>query len=177
MKKLIFSVLVFFAFAWAAFAASLMTPTYYSQSLDGTTLIIKVACTAHTDGTFTDTQITGAHLGSTYDAQGVFDKNTNGMRAEYWQIGYYLDEVWAVNPASGYPTLAATVSLKDALGLTIMPAANLSLSTASNGIAEAALTKNRAVSEKLTLAIGDTGTVANTVTIYIKLRKIKGIIP
>lgn len=162
MKKSILAViigLVAFCLPIAGMAASVMTPTVYAIPQPGGQMIIKVACTAHTDGTFDSTQITGTHI----------SKSTLGLRAEYWQLGYYLYEVWAVNPASGHPTVAGAVTITDETGAPLLASGELALSTSASGIAEAALGKFRAVNSKMTITVGDTGDAANTFDLYIKL--------
>lgn len=152
-----------------AFAASTIAPSLHYRSADGQQMIIKLDCTAHTDGTFTSTQITGAHLGTTYDISGAFRSNIYGLKADYWKLGYYVYEAWAVNPASTYPTAAAAVTVTDEDGVVVIKSGELALSTSASGVAEADLEKFRGVNKKLTVAIGDTGSAANQVTIYLKL--------
>ncbi len=140
-------------------AASVMTPTIYAIPQPGGQMIIKVACTAHTDGTFDATQITGTHI----------SKNTLGLKAEYWQLGFYLYEVWAVNPASGHPTVAAAVTIADETGAPLLTTGELALSTSASGVVEASFGKFRSVNSKMTVSVGDTGSAANTFDLYIKL--------
>ena len=79
------------AAAGMAQAASVITPSLYSISKDQSQMVIKLACTAHTDGTFTSQQITHAALFASGSV----------LPVQYQHMGYYLYEVWAINPASG----------------------------------------------------------------------------
>lgn len=172
MKKFLAIVLLLVVTAVAPgqlFAASAMTPSVVSLSNNGTILVLKVACVAHTDGTFTSEAISGADTGSVYDSSGAFHGNIYGFSADYWNMGFYLYEVWAVNPSSGHPTVAAAVTIADDTGAPLLASGELALSTSASGIVEASLGKFRAVNSKMTISVGDTGTAANATTIYIKL--------
>lgn len=154
MKRLL-AVAVFVLFAVNAFAASSITvvpPTF--ESSNKTQLVITLACVAHTDGTFTSTQLT-----------------TENVRSNYWQNGYYLYEAWAINPASDYATTAAAVTITDESGAYIIKSGELTLSTDASAIVEASLEKYRTVNSKLTVAVGDTGSAANTFTLYLKFAR------
>jgi hypothetical protein len=118
-------------------------------------LCLKLACTAHTDGTFDSKQILASETGN----------------VDYWAQGYILYEAWSVNPHTGYPTVAAAVTLVDEQNCGIIQSGELTLSTSADGVVEAGLGKFRTVRSKLTIAIGDTGTAANTVDIYLVFTK------
>lgn len=145
-------------------AASTITATQQSLSVDQRSLVIKLACTAHTDGTFTSVALTGENL-----SVGLSDPR--GRPRQYWQMGFYLYEVYAVNPAATYPTTAAVVTLADDLGTYVMQSGEMALSTSASGVAYAVLAKYRAVKTPMTISIADTGAAANTLTIYIVLAR------
>jgi hypothetical protein len=148
-----------FLFSVAGFAASEITPTVDSISIDQSRLVIKLACTAHTDGTFDSKQI----LNSDLFGAGSYSP------VEYQNMGYYLYEAWAINPGSAYPTVAAAVTITDANAIELLKAGEMALSTSASGKVEATFAKFRSVDKAMTIAIGDTGTAANGVTIYLKL--------
>lgn len=134
--------------------ASSIVPKMYGQSNRGNVLTIQCACTAHTDGTFTSTQITEAHIG--------FD---------YWNQGYFLAHAWALNDATTYPGSGA-VTLADESGQLVLGAGSdtLSLATTASGIGYMTATRStaqRPVVSKLTIAVSDTGDAANIFTLYI----------
>jgi len=180
MKKFLAIVLLLVVIAFAPgqlFAASAMTPSVVSLSNNGKILLVKVACVAHTDGTFTSEAISGADTGSVYDSSGAFNGNSNGLSADYWSLGFRISNAWAVNPASGYPTVAAVVTVTDATGQQLIGATvgdTLTLSTSASGVAYLVIDRSgsqRLVTSALTVAIGDTGTAANTVDIYLVLER------
>lgn len=144
-----------------AHAASAITVTLDSISVDQSRMVIKLACTAHTDGTFTSKQIVHSDLIGT---GGFFP-------TEYQTMGYYLYEAWAVNPAATYPTLPAAVTITDENGIELIKSGEFSLPIAASGKTEAVMAKYRSVDKKMTVAIADTGTAANGVTIYLKLAR------
>jgi hypothetical protein len=148
----------------AALAASSITATVYSVSQDKNVLVIKLACIAHTDGDFTDTYPTGKEI-----THAELFPSGSELGELYYHMGYYLYEVWAVNPATGYPTVAAAVTITDATGAALLASGELALSTSASGITEASLGKFRSVTSQMTATVGDTGTAANTPAIYIKL--------
>ena len=156
MKRIIILVTICIVlFSVSAFAASSIVaikPLY--ESSDKQQIVIALACTAHTDGTFDSKTIDSTDVGMSY-----------------WEKGYYMYEVWAINPASTYPTAAAAVTAVDADGTQLIQTGELALSTSASGVAEASLGKYRAVTSKITLSIGDTGSAANTFTLLIKLAR------
>jgi hypothetical protein len=159
MKKLIIALSIIALVVCAgipteSLAASSISVGGYSLQGDGNQLVIKLDCIAHTDGTFTSYEIPETNPAVPYQAQ-----------------GYYLYEVWSVNDATTYPTIAAAVTLTSAQGMQVLKTGEMSLSTLASGISEASLAKFRSVNSKLTIAIGDTGTAANILTIYIKLAR------
>ena len=131
--------------------ASSMTVTVKDPSKEHSPLVIKVACVAHTDGTFDAKQITAAEV-----------------KFNYWQYGLYLYEVWAINPASVYPTTAGAVTIADEVGSAILKTGELALDTSASTKTEGSLEKTRLVTSKLTITIGDTGNAANTFDLYLK---------
>lgn len=145
--------------AQVSMAASSITPTLYSISKDQSQLVIKLACVADTDGTFTSQQITNAAL---FPSGSV-------LPVGYQLMGYYVYEVWAVNPGSSYATVAAAVTMVDEAGNQLIKSGELALSTSASAVVEASLAKFRALNSLPTISIADTGTAANTVDIYIKL--------
>jgi hypothetical protein len=162
MKRIIsiLTVVLVMAFAVNAMAASTIVPTMYGQTDKGNMLIIKLVCTAHTDGTFTSTQITSSHIGW-----------------EYWKAGYYLLDAWAVNSATDDHTNAAVVTITDETTRQIVGATTgdtLTLSQTASGVAYLSATKGagqRPITSKLTVAIADTGSTATVQTLYLVLGK------
>lgn len=160
MKRIALFIVIASLLAGQAFAASSMV----ASRLDGSTddvLLIKVAGVAHTDGTFTSKQITASEIG--------FD---------YWKRGFFLVDAWAVNPASTYPT-AGAVTITDETGRQIVGTSatdTLTLSTSASGVGYLVIERasgQRAVTSKLTIAISDTGSAANTLDLYLLMRRSK----
>lgn len=159
MKKL-FCVVILMFVASTSFAARTMTidPRSY-ESINREIIIIKLVCTAHTDGTFAAADIEDA-------------------RPEpYWGEGYYLLDVWAVNSATDDHTNASVVTITDATGRQVIGTTagdTLTLSQSASGIAYASMSRSaaqRAVTSQLTIAIADTGSTATVQTIYLVLGK------
>jgi ribosomal protein S11 len=163
MKKLAICVLAFAIamFAITAFAASKMDPhiRYYISPTENVR-VIRVICTADSDGTFTSFQL-----------------DETGYTKEYQKQGYALAHAWAVNSATNDHTNAAVVTITDETGQVIIGAASgdtLTLSTAASGIALMVADRasaQRSVTSKLTIAIADTGSTATVQTLYLLLRK------
>ena len=166
MKRIIsiLTVILVMAFYGSAMAASSMVPTPYGQSDKGSILVIKIVCTAHTDGTFTNTdatqQITAAHVGF-----------------EYWKSGYYLLHAYAVNSATDDHTNAAVVTITDETGQQLVGATvgdTLSLSQTASATAYLSSARSagqRPITSKITPTIADTGSTATVQTLYIVLGK------
>ena len=165
MKRFALILLVLALISGQSFAASSMVASRQAGSTDDV-LVIKVACIAHTDGTFDDKQITAAEIG--------FD---------YWLRGYKIDHASAVNPTTGYATTAATVTVADETGQQLIGSVagdTLTLSTAAYnaatgaGVAYLVIDRGggqRPVTSKLTVKISDTGSAANTLSLYLWLRR------
>jgi hypothetical protein len=134
-------------------ASAMVVTKTYDPSQEHSPLVLKLACTAHTDGTFDAKRITAAEVGF-----------------NYWQYGLYLYEAWTINPASVYPTVAGVVSIVDEAGSPILVSdpAELTLSTSASVVVEAAPAKSRLVNSELTVSVGDTGNAANTFDLYLK---------
>lgn len=166
IRSLVIAVMLLTLAAWAQ-AASVVTPSVYSASRSGSVLVLKLACTAHTDGTFDSRAITIDDI----------NPHTYAMDGPFWHMGYRISNAWAVNPASGYPTVAAVVTVTDATGQQLIGATvgdTLTLSTSASGVAYLLIDRSgsqRLVTSALTVAIGDTGTAANTVDIYLVLER------
>jgi len=145
----------------AAWAASSMTVSHFHNSYGLNVHVIKVAAVAETDGTFTSKTINEAVASA-------------GLPKPYYQMGYFLIAAWAVNPAATYPTSGA-VTITDSTGLVLVGTGagdTLTLSTSASGVAQ--ITNNvqaikRPVVGQLTVAVTDTGTAANTFTLYLLL--------
>jgi hypothetical protein len=124
-----------------------------------TTIVIPVVCTAHTDGTFETKQITKAEVGLNYTKQ-----------------GFCLAHMIAVNDATTYPGSGA-VTITDSIGQTHIGSAvsdAFTLSTAASGVAHLSATRiplMRQIVGLLSIAITDTGSAANILTLYIVLAK------
>jgi hypothetical protein len=152
MKKCFVYVVLALVLAVDAFAAGSVTVTKYYQSKDGSQMVFKLACVgASDDGSVPATQIT--------------DSSGN----PYYNMGYYLYEVWTVTPASGNPD-AADVAITDAVGASLFSQANVisgSVSTKTEG----SITKYRQVNSPLTVTQANQATTSATWDIYIKLAK------
>ena len=150
----------------AAFAASSMIASRESSGSTDDVLLVKVTCIAHTDGTFTDTYPNGKQI------------TTAEIGFDYWKRGFFLMDAWAVNPASTYPT-AGAVTITDETGRQIVgtnATDTLTLSTAASGVGYLTIERasgQRAVTSKLTVAISDTGSAANTLNLYLLMRRAK----
>jgi hypothetical protein len=166
-KMLVLIVLALVLSAPAAYAASSIVPSLYSISKDGTLLVVKLVCTAHTDGAFDPKQITNAEIIPT----GSY------LPVEYQNMGYVLAHAWSVNSATDDHTNAAVVTVTDETGQVIVGAAvgdTLTLSQAASGITYLVVVRGssqRAVTSKLTVAIADTGSTATVQTLYLLLRR------
>lgn len=159
MKKLMLFLFAFFVFASTAFAASVITPhVRYYISTGEDVRIIRLTCTADSDGTFTSFAIT-----------------EDDFARPYYNQGYYLAHAWAVNSATNDHTNAAVVTITDATGQVIIGAASgdtLTLSQAASGIAYLSAARSaaqRAVTSNLIVAIADTGDSPTVQTIYLLL--------
>ena len=152
-------IFVFFAVMFCAniaFAASSMNVTVIEKTKDLTRLTIKVVCTAHTDGTFTDKEITSAEVG--------FD---------YWKFGLRLGHAFAVNSATDDHTNAAVVTITDSIGQQIVGATvgdTLTLSQTASATAHLVIDRpssQRSIIAPITIAIADTGSTATVQTLYL----------
>lgn len=157
MKKILSIVLALVLFAVPAFAASSMTPNLkYYQSKTTDQRVISVVCTAHTDGTFTDYNLA----------------DTNWT--PYFEEGYYIGHMWAVNSATDDHTSGA-VTITDATTQQLIGSTagdTLTLSTAASGVAYLSASRGatqRPVTSQLTIAVSDTGSTAVVFTLYILL--------
>jgi len=169
MKKLVTLLLVSvfmicFLVAGPCFAASSMVVTQSMLSHNGNAVLLKVVCTAHTDGTFDNKEINEAAASA-------------GMARDYWKMGYTLSHAWAVNSATDDHTNAAVVTITDETGQVIIGAASGDTLTLSQTASAKALmvadraSAQRSVTSKLTIAIADTGSTATVQTLYLLLRK------
>jgi hypothetical protein len=132
--------------------ASSMTVTKINDpNQDHSPLVVKLACTAHTDGTFTSKQLIAAEVGG----------------FNYWQYGLYIYEAWTINDHTTYPG-QGEVTITDEQGIQILKTTELVLSTSADGIVEAAIGKTRLISSKITIAVSDTGNAANKFDLYLK---------
>ena len=160
MKRFLIASIVIVAllFSGAAFAASSMVVYPYAYGNNGSQLVIKLVCTAHTDGTFDAKTITAAEVG--YD---------------YHKSGYYLLDAVAVNSATDDHTNAAVVTITDGTTRQIMGATvgdTLTLSQTASAVAYASMSRGasqRAVYSPLVVAIADTGSTATVQTLYLIL--------
>jgi hypothetical protein len=155
MKKILY-VIAMMAFCVNVWAASSMTVTVDGGSQNQ--FILKVACTSHTDGTFTSYQITQA------DA-----------KTDYWKRDWYLGDAFVVNGASGQPDTAGAVTITDETGRQLVGTSagdTLSVSTSASGTGYLSASRGaaqRSIFKKLTIGIGDTqsGSATSTFTLYL----------
>jgi hypothetical protein len=154
------------ALSVSAQAASSIVATLHSISKDQSVMVIKLACTAHTDGAFTDTYPSGKQI-----TQAELFPSGSTLPVPFQLMGYYLYEAWAINPVSGYATLAAPVTMTDEGGAQLIKSGEFALSTSASGVSEATLGKFRALTSLPTVVVGDTGTAANTANIYLKFAR------
>lgn len=131
-------------------ASSMVVTKVSDPSADHSPLVLKVACTAHIDGTFTAKQITAAEAGF-----------------NYWMYGLYLYEAWTVNDHTTFPA-SGEVTITDEQGTQILKTTELVLSTSADGIVEGTPGKTRLINSKITIAVSDTGDAANIFDLYLK---------
>ena len=170
MKRiLIILAILFFSFnAWAASSIVAATGTRGGisfESPDGKILVLKLTCTAHTDGNFDN---------KTLDSS-VITALTK-FAAYYYDSGYYLADVYAINSATDDHTSGAVTitdaSTRQLVGTTAGD--TLTLSTAASGIAHLSASRGvaqRSVSSPLVIAVSDTGSTAVVFTLYLVLVK------
>jgi hypothetical protein len=146
MKKLFFALLIIL-FSTTAFAASSVVETASAQ--DNGDVLVKLVCTAHTDGTFSDYILTTGSI--------------KGKR---------IVHAWAVNHNATYPASGA-VSISDTTGQQLVGTTagdSLTLSTAANGYAPLSIgrvSKQRSVVSRLVLSVSTTTTNSAQFTLYI----------
>lgn len=170
MKRIACIATILLLFAVNSFAASSIVAAtgtrggIYFESPDSNMVVLALTCTAHTDGTFTTTTLSNS----------VITQKVK-FAANYYDAGYYLLDVWAVNSATDDHTNAAVVTITEASTRELIGATatdTLALSQAASGVAYAAITRNaiqRAVTGVLSVAIADTGSTATVQTLYILL--------
>lgn len=153
-------------------AASSIVASVHSDAINQSVLVVKLVCTAHTDGAFTDTYPNGKQITHAE----IFPQGSS-LPVQYQHMGYYLVNAYAVNPGATYPTSGA-VTISDETGRQLVGAnsyngVTLTLSTAANGVAFATITDSSkmAVTSKLTVSISDTGSAANVFTLYLVLSR------
>jgi hypothetical protein len=163
MKKILLALLLIsLVFSSQVLAAdSLMTPqAWYGNPVKDNMIVIKVTLLAASDGTFTPYQI-------------VDTISTE----KYWQGKYKIVHAWVVNSATDDHTNAATVTITDETTQQLIGATagdTLTLSTAASGVAYLLIDRGsgqRAVTSKLTITIGDTGSTATLQTLYLVLAR------
>ena len=174
MKKgFLVVVAIFLLLCGSAFGASSIVPSIYLASPGpngqgwGNVLLIKMVCTAHTDGTFDSREITTADIPS---------KNFGNLpNVPYYQAGYYLAHAWAVNSATDDHTNAAVVTITDSTGQQVVGATvgdTLTLSQTASATAYLSASRvaaQRPVVAPITAAIADTGSTATVQTIFLLL--------
>jgi hypothetical protein len=135
----------------------------YFEAPDGTMVVLKLTCTAHTDGTF-DNKLLDSSVITALTKFGSY----------YYQSGYYLAHAWVVNDSTDNHASGA-VTVTDATTQQLIGTSagdTLTLSTSASGIAylsSARSAAQRAVTSELTVAISDTGAAATVQTLYLLL--------
>ena len=161
MKKNLIGILaLLLVFSSSVFAASSMTPSVL-QATGGVAnpewpdrIVISIAMVSDTDGTFTSTQITAAHIPSR--------RLGNKPSIDYWDAGYRLVDARLVNGAASYPDTAGAVTITDEYGRQLVGATcldTLAASTSASGIGYLLINRvssQRDITSKLTVAMGDT---------------------
>ena len=138
-------------------AGSSLTPSLYARSHDGLVMVFKLACVGDdSTGAVPATQITAALL----------NWSNYGFRKDYWQLGYYLYEVWVV--VGGTAPDLADIAITDSLAATLYTEANVIPISGTN---EGAVDKYRTVTSPITVTVSNQGTADATFDIYIKLSK------
>lgn len=179
MKKILILALMVLTMAAAvpfdSHAASSMAPSI-SEATGGvdnpewpSRIVVAVALTSETDGTFTSYQITNADIPA----------RRLGIRqaVEYWDAGYYLLDAWITNGASSYPDTAGAITVTIESGKQLVGTSSgdtLSASTSASGVGQLSAARSagqRGVTGRLTVASGDTqsGTATTVNTLYLEL--------
>jgi hypothetical protein len=157
MRKLFLifiALLVIFA-ASVAGAAGTVTPSLVMTSLDGNTLVIKLACVSDAaNGSVPATAITPSLL----------SWQAHNFPVQYWFMGYSIYEVWTV---AGSPA-------PDAADITIVDGISAILYTevaviAAAGTTEGTVDKYRTVTSQITVSVANQATNDAEYDIYIKL--------
>ena len=165
MKKILF-VLICLLVAGPCFAASSMVVQRADLSHSQNMLLIKILCTAHTDGLFDNKVLDDALISA-------------GMPKYYYEMGYVIGDAWVVNSSTNDHTNAAVVTITDQSGAVLIGLGDgdddtLTLSTAASGIARLVInspSSQRTITSPPTIAIADTGASATVQTLYLLLRK------
>lgn len=162
MKRLILSIAMILFLATSSLAASSIVFSTYRLGSNDSLIVVKAACTAHTDGTFDSKQL------------------TTELNLNYWQYGYFLINAYAVNDATTFPASGA-VTITDETGRQLVGSSSydgvtLTLSTSASGVAFAAIEQvlKMDVTSKLTVAVTDTGAAANVFNLYLVMRRWAG---
>lgn len=157
MKKILLAVVALMFFASSAMAAGTVTVTRHYQSADGSQLVFKLACTGDSsDGSVPATTLNSSALSS-------------GLSKPYWQLGYYLYEVWTKTPASGNPD-AADISIADSTGLVLYSETNV-ISASTSTVTDGSVDKYRQVNSAMVITQSNQDTASATWEVYIKLSK------
>jgi hypothetical protein len=170
MKRIliILAILTFSFNAWAASSIVAATGTrggVIFEAPDGSRVVLKLTCTAHTDGTFDN---------KTLDSSVITAKTKFGTY--YYDTGYYIGDVYAVNSATDDHTSGA-VTITDETTRQLMGSSagdTLTLSTTASGVGYLSVTRGatqRSVNSPLVIAVSDTGSTAVVFTLYIELVK------
>ena len=165
MKKIIL-VLICLLVAGPCFAASSMVVQKAELSHSTNTLLIKILCTAHTDGLFDDKKLDDAIISA-------------GMPRNYWEMGYVIADAWMVNSSTNDHTNAAVVTITDQNGPVLVGLGDgdddtLTLSQAASGVARLVINRvssQRTITSPPVISIADTGASATVQTLYLLLRK------
>jgi hypothetical protein len=158
MKRFILAVVfVCLIVAGPAFAAGTVVVSVESISFPGNQMVLKLTCTGDAaNGTVPATQITEA----------MVPKSTLGLRAEYYQLGYYLFEV-KVKAGAPAPD-AADIAITDGTGAPLYSEANVIPASGSKiGVVD----DLRAITSKLTVTQANQSTASAVWYVYLTFIK------
>jgi len=159
MKRFTIAVFVFFLFVGNLYAvvSSMTVTNLIAPSINTPVALLKVVCIADSAAaTFVSTQL------------------VTGVR--YWEYGYSIADVWAVNDATTYPAAGAVTITDETTRQLVGTTAGdtLTLSTAASGVGYLTIDRGsgqRAVTSKLTVAVSTITTNSGKFTLYILLRR------
>lgn len=158
MKRFILAVVfVCLIVAGPAWAAGTVVVGVESIAFGGGQLVLKLTCTGDADnGTVPARLITDA----------MVPKNTLGLRAQYYQMGYYLYDV-TVEVGDPAPD-AADITITDAIGDVLFSEANV---IPASGTKSGTIAKYKAITSQLTVTQANQATASAVWYVYLTFVK------